>query len=185
MTGRHHATVSPGPLFDWIARSRLRIVLFCLTGAGLVTGGILQAHRTDVRIRQLVATGEQVQAVTEGSKFGDHATYVIHGRTWNVPLESAWGNGPGYRRGEDVTIYVSQNDPRLVATRDGYVTSSVQTHAPFPLIGAGVIVMLLAGPGLATWTARTNPATPTRGKGGRSRATDVPPVVPGRRAPSQ
>ncbi|MFF0657187.1 hypothetical protein [Micromonospora tulbaghiae] len=164
MTGRHHATVSPGPLFDWIARSRLRIVLFCLAGAGLVAGGILQAHRTDVRIRHLVATGEPVQATMEGFKFGDHARYVIHGRTWNVPLESAWGNGPGYSRGEAVTIYASQNDPQFVATRDGYVTSSVRTHAPFPLIGTGVLVILLAGPALATWAARANPATPTRGE---------------------
>ena len=154
MVGRHHATVSPGPLFDWIARSWLRIVLFCLVGACLVAGGILQPRRTEVRIRQLVATGEPVPAVMEGYKFGDHATYVAHGRTWNVPLESAWGNGPGYSRGESVTVYVSETDPQFVATRDGYVTSSAQTHAPFPLIGAGVLVMLLAGPGLATRTAR-------------------------------
>ncbi|MEU1397453.1 DUF3592 domain-containing protein [Micromonospora zamorensis] len=154
MVGRHDATVSPGPLFDWIARSRLRIVLFCLAGACLVAGGILQAHRTNVRIRQLVATGEQVQATMAGYKFGDHARYVAHGHTWNVPLESGWGNGPGYSRGESVTIYVSQTDPQLVATRDGYMASSMQTHAPYLLIGAGVFVMLLAGPGLETWIAR-------------------------------
>lgn len=119
-----------------------------------VAGGILQPRRTEVRIRQLVATGEPVQAVMEGFKFADHATYVARGRTWSVPLESAWGNGPGYSRGESVTIYVSETDPQFVATRDGYVTSSVQTLAPFPLIGAGMLVILLAGPGLATRIAR-------------------------------
>ncbi|WP_435825681.1 hypothetical protein [Micromonospora zamorensis] len=101
-----------------------------------------------------MATGEQVQATMAGYKFGDHARYVAHGHTWNVPLESGWGNGPGYSRGESVTIYVSQTDPQLVATRDGYMASSMQTHAPYLLIGAGVFVMLLAGPGLETWIAR-------------------------------
>lgn len=154
MVGRHHATVNPGPLLDWIARSRLRIVLLCLAGACLVVGGVLQAHRTNVRVRQLVATGEQVQATATGVKFGDHARYAAQGRTWNVPLESAWGNGPDYSRGESVTIYVSRGDPQLIATGDGDLTSSVETHAPFPMIGAGFFVMLLAGPGLAIWIAR-------------------------------
>ena len=152
--GRRPGFVPLGFPVEWIARSRSRIVLFCFVGACLAACGIWQAHRNTSQSRVLVATGVPTQAVVTGRR-GDHVQYAIGGKSQTVLLAGAWDDGPTYTHGQTVTVYVSPEDSLLVATKDGYLTASLDTVAPLLLIAAGFLVVLAAGPGIIRWAART------------------------------